>query len=251
MKKTLRIASTILTWLLVVAAVSMMIFTIVSVNTFGRKDKSIFGYKAFIVLSDSMSKIKQEDGSLKKGYFNAGDLVLVKKVDTKKLKVGDIISYESTNTENFGEIVTHKIKEIKPEGFVTYGTTTGAVDKNLVEPGLVIGRYEGRIPSIGHFFNFLKTTQGYIICILLPFLVLIIIQGLNSIRLFKKYKSEQLSAIKAEREEEMRVMTAERKKLEEERKKSEEMMAELLKMREEMAKITNKTEDIEDINNKE
>ena len=37
--------------LLVIAAVSMMVFTIVSVTTFDRNDRDLFGYKAFIVLS--------------------------------------------------------------------------------------------------------------------------------------------------------------------------------------------------------
>ena len=60
-------------WLMVALAVFMMIFTIVSVSTFDRADRSLFGYKAFIVLSDSMSKTD----------FNAGDLVLVKEIDRR------------------------------------------------------------------------------------------------------------------------------------------------------------------------
>ena len=99
MKKVFHIIKNIFVWLVVALAVCMMIFTVVSVNTFGRTDRSIFGYKAFIVLSDSMSKTD----------FNAGDLVLVKEVDPATLKAGDIISYQSTNTENYGEVVTHKI----------------------------------------------------------------------------------------------------------------------------------------------
>ena len=102
MKKVFHIIKNIFVWLVVALAVCMMIFTVVSVNTFGRTDRSIFGYKAFIVLSDSMSKTD----------FNAGDLVLVKEVDPATLKAGDIISYQSTNTENYGEVVTHKIREL-------------------------------------------------------------------------------------------------------------------------------------------
>ena len=66
-------------------AACMMIFTIVSVATFDRADRNLFGFKAFIVLSDSM----------KKTDFNAGDLVLVKEVDPSTLKEGDIIAYTS------------------------------------------------------------------------------------------------------------------------------------------------------------
>ena len=54
MKKALNIVKNILVWIIVVFAVLMMIFTVVSVNTFDRSDRNLFGYKAFIVLSDSM-----------------------------------------------------------------------------------------------------------------------------------------------------------------------------------------------------
>lgn len=76
MKKALHIAKNVLTWLIVVLAVCMMIFTIVSSMTFNRVDRDLFGYKAFIVLSDSMSATD----------FDAGDLVLVKEVDPETLK---------------------------------------------------------------------------------------------------------------------------------------------------------------------
>ena len=74
--KTLKIIRCIFVWLMVALAVGMMIFTIVSVSTFDRADRNLFGYKAFIVLSDSMSKTD----------FSAGDLVLVKEVDPSTLK---------------------------------------------------------------------------------------------------------------------------------------------------------------------
>ena len=92
MKKALNIAKTIFVWLMVALAVFMMIFTIVSVTTFDRADRNLFGYKTFIVLSDSMSKTD----------FNAGDIVFVKGVDASTLKEGDIISYTSQNIHNLG-----------------------------------------------------------------------------------------------------------------------------------------------------
>ena len=102
MKKALNIIKNILVWLMVALAVCMMVFTVVSVNTFDRSDRSLFGFKAFIVLSDSMSKTD----------FDAGDLVLVKEVDPSTLKEGDIIAYTSQNTSNYGETVTHKIRKL-------------------------------------------------------------------------------------------------------------------------------------------
>ena len=163
MKKVLNIIKNIFVWLVVLLAVCMMIFTIVSVNSFDRTDRDIFGYKAFIVRSDSMSATD----------FSAGDLILVKEVDPSTLKAGDIISYQSTNTENYGEVVTHKIRELTTDaegnpGFVTYGTTTDQNDENIVTYSFVLGKYQTKLPGVGKFFQFLKTTPGYIVCIFLP-----------------------------------------------------------------------------------
>lgn len=237
MQKALSIIKNIFVWLIVAVAVCMMIFTIISVNMFDRYNRSLFGYKAFSVLSDSMSKTD----------FNAGDLVLVKEVDPATLKEGDIISYQSTNDENYGEIVTHKIRRLTKDaegnpGFITYGTTTDTDDENIVTYSFVLGKYQTRLPGVGKFFQFLKTTPGYIVCIFLPFLLLILIQGINSIRLFKRYKSEQLAEMEEEREKQKQELEEERKRLEAQQQESQRMMAELLKLKQELSGKSGETE---------
>ncbi len=239
MKRTLNIAKNVLTWFLVAAAVLMMVFTIISVNTFDRNDRSLFGFKMYIVLSDSMSRVNDDPDH--GGYFKAKDLIFVKEIDPTELKEGDIISYISTNTDNYGETVTHMIRKKVLDangdpGFVTYGTSTGKDDENVVTFPYILGKYSGKIPSLGKFFIFLKTTPGYIVCILLPFLLLIGIQGFNSIRLFKKYKSEQMAELEEKRQKERDELEAERAAMAEERKRQEEMMQKLLKMQEELQK---------------
>ena len=51
----LNIVKTLLVWLVALVAAAVMIFTVVSVTMFDRSDRSLFGYRAFIVLSESMS----------------------------------------------------------------------------------------------------------------------------------------------------------------------------------------------------
>ena len=229
MKKVLNLVKNIFVWLMVALAVCMMIFTVVSVNTFDRSDRSLFGLKMFIVLSDSMSKTD----------FDAGDLVLVKEVDPSTLKEGDIIAYTSQNTSNYGETVTHKIRRLTTDasgeaGFITYGTTTDTDDETVVTYPYVLGKYKTSIPKVGKFFMFLKTTPGYIVCILIPFLLLILIQGLNCIKLFRRYKLEQMAEMKEERA-----------KIEEERAESQKMMAELLALKAQLAEKDSKNKDSE------
>ena len=217
--KALNVIRNIVVWLIVVIAAGMMLFTIVSVSTFDRAERSLFGYKAFIVLSDSMSKTD----------FNAGDLVLVKEVDPSTLQEGDIISYTSQNSSNYGEVVTHKIRKLTTDangepGFITYGTTTDTDDETIVTYEYVIGKYSKSIPKVGTFFQFLKSTPGYIVCILIPCLILILLEGIRCIRLFRKYKSEQQAELQAERD-----------KIEADRAEAQRMMQELLQMKAQMA----------------
>ena len=220
MKKVINTVKNIVVWLVVIVAVCMMVFTIVSVTTFNRNDRHLFGYRAYVVTSDSMSKTD----------FDAGDLILVKNVDPTTLKEGDIITYMSQNPESFGETITHKIRSITKDangnpGFITYGTTTDTDDATIVTYPYVLGKYEKAIPNVGTFFTFLKTTQGYFVCIFIPFMLLILYQGLNCIRLFRRYKREQLQE-----------MEAERAKIETERAESAKMMEELLALKEELAR---------------
>lgn len=211
MKKVLNIIKTTLVWMVVALAVFMMIFTIVSVRTFDRNDRDLFGYKAYIVNTDSMSATD----------FDAGDLILVKEVEPSTLQEGDIISYISQNTESFGENITHKIRKITTDaegnpGFITYGTTTDTDDETIVTYPYVLGKYTSRLKGVGTFFNFLKTTPGYFVCIFVPFMLLVIYQGINFLRLFRRYKKEQMEEMQAERD-----------KIEAEREENAKMLAEL------------------------
>lgn len=196
MKKALNIIKNVIVWLVVALAVFMMVFTIISVTSFDRNDRALFGYRMYIVSSDSMSATD----------FDAGDLIFVKEVDPATLVDGDVISYISQNSESFGETITHKIRTTTVDGegnpgFITYGTTTGVDDATIVTYPYVMGKYTGHITGLGNFFAFLKTVPGYIICILLPFLLLIVYQGVNFVRLFRRYKAEQKAEITAEREQ--------------------------------------------------
>lgn len=219
MKKILNLIKNIIVWLILAAAVGMMVFTIFSVSTFDRNDRSVFGYKFFIVQSDSMSATD----------FDAGDIVFVKEVDPSTLQEGDIISYISQDANNYGETITHKIRSLTTDeegnpGFITYGTTTNIEDETVVTYMYVLGKYTGRLPKVGTFFAFLKTTPGYILCILIPFLLLIGYNGLNCIFLFRRYKREQMEELQAERN-----------RIEEERRQSAEVLRELQELRSQLA----------------
>ena len=231
-KKLVNIGTKVITWLLIALTVFMMIFTVFTVTTVDKNERSIFGVKFYIVTSNSMSK--SENNKDMDIHFNAGDIVIIKNLSDKEkaeLEAGDVIAFISTNSENYLETVTHMIREVKYDkdgkllGYVTYGTNTGTNDEKVVEPEYILGKYTGKLPGVGNFFAFVKSTPGYIVCILVPFLLLILYNGVNVIRLFRQYKKEQTA-----------VMEAERVEIAEERKKNEDMLRELQALREQLEK---------------
>lgn len=193
MRKAINIAGRIITLLILLFTVFVMIFTIISVNTVGR-DADLFGYKPYIVLSDSM-----------RDTFAVGDISVSKTVEADTLEIGDIITFKSIDPNNYDQVVTHKIRDvISYEGepaFVTYGTTTGTEDAYPVPFDRVIGEYQFRLPKMGYFFQFLKTPAGYFTIILIPFLILIGVQAVKFFRLTRQYKAEQQAEIAAQKAE--------------------------------------------------
>lgn len=220
--RAMGVVKSIITWVFLIAAICMMLFTVISVSAFGQGGRSVFGYRFLIVQTNSMQATD----------FSAGDIVFIREVDPSTLKEGDIIAYTSQNTYNFGDTVTHKIRKITTmsngePGFVTYGTTTDTDDEIVVTYPYVLGKYTGRLPKVGRFFIFLKTTPGYILCILVPFLLLIGYNGINCVILFRRYKKEQTEEIDTEKE----LLAEERRRVAEERRQVAEMMKELQELR--------------------
>lgn len=215
MKKTLNIVKNILVWLVVLAAVLMLVVTVISATSLNRNDRSLFGYRLYIVTSDSMAATD----------FNAGSLIFSKIVPPSTLQEGDIITFISQNPDSFGEILTHKIRRITKTGegapgFITYGTTTDTNDEAVVTYAYVLGKYTGQVAGLGRFFNFLKTPTGYLLCIFLPFMLIIIYEGTRFFFLLRRYRREQMEIVQAERD-----------KVAEERAANEKLLEELKQLR--------------------
>lgn len=217
MKKALHIAGRVVTILILIFAVAVMLFTVISVNTVGQDKASLFGYKPNIVLSDSMQDT-----------FEVGDLEISRAVDPETLEVGDIITFISIDPASYQQVVTHKIREIttyegKP-AFITYGTTTGVDDAYPVPFENVIGEYQFRLPKMGYFFEFLRTPAGYFTVILIPFLLLIVLQAVKFFRLARQYRAEQQAELAAQKAE-----------VEAQRQETMQMKEELERLRSQMA----------------
>ena len=214
-RKVVNVASLILKILIMVFTIVVLVFTVLSVTTFDRMDRKIFGYRMLVVLSDSMSATD----------FDAGDLIFVRDVDPATLQEGDVITFQSTDKKSYGEIITHKIRRLTTDdkgnpGFVTYGTSRDNDDDAIVTYQFVYGKYVGKISKVGVFLEFLQRPIGYVVCILLPFCLLMGWQAFNLVMLFKRHKQQQQEELEAERS-----------KHEADRAEAEKMKEELMALR--------------------
>ncbi len=98
--------------------------------------------------------------------------------DPSKLKVGDVITFISTSqlTQNF--TITHRIKAITEdeEGnicYVTQGDANNVEDAACAKFNNVIGKVVLRIPGVGYIQRFLASGFGWLLCILIPALLII------------------------------------------------------------------------------
>lgn len=125
-------------------------------------------YNAYVVLTGSMIP-----------EILVNDVVVTKKVEEKDLKVGDIITFISTDQRFSGLIITHRIKQVFVDpvtgeySFETKGDNNNAADFTHAKGSNVLGKVILKIPKLGYIQYFLATKGGWIFIILIPCLAVL------------------------------------------------------------------------------
>lgn len=191
-KKALKITGNVLTVAVAILVVIMTVLTVFSMVFNRDGTASVFGAQAYVVQSDSMAP-----------EFAAGDVIFSEEVNPEELVAGDIITFISRDSASYGQTITHCIRKVTTHNgelaFITYGIATGVDDGTPAAASDVLGRYAFRIAGLGSFFEFLKSVPGYIVCILLPFLVIIGLQIANIVSAVRAARTEKAAAAAAER----------------------------------------------------
>lgn len=191
-KKALKITGNVLTVAVAILVVIMTVLTVFSMVFNRDGTASVFGAQAYVVQSDSMTP-----------EFAAGDVIFSEEVNPEELIAGDIITFISRDSASYGQTITHCIREVTTYNgelaFITYGIATGVDDGTPAAASDVLGRYTFRVAGLGSFFEFLKSVPGYIVCILLPFLVIIGLQVANIVSAVRAARAEKAAAAAAER----------------------------------------------------
>lgn len=123
-------------------------------------DVSIFGYKAYIITTDSM-----------KPSINSGDVSIVRKTKEDKIEIGDVITFKQDN-----KVITHRITSIEEQDgkkvYTTKGDNNNLEDNKKVEYSEIEGKNVLTIPKLGYVINALENQIVFLIMFLLLLILL-------------------------------------------------------------------------------
>ncbi len=191
--KSRKIISTIINVILVIAIILAAVCTYLSfVSTSGSGVPSIFGVQMFSIQTDSMYPV-----------LMPGDLIFDRAVeDPSTLQKGDIITYWTVIN---GERVlnTHKIHEIYDGGdyliFATIGENNPSVDSLTVHESEVVGKYWFRLGGVGKVFDYLQTSTGFLLLVVIPVFIFFLFHLIQFFRVLFEYQNVK-NRIKFEQE---------------------------------------------------
>ena len=187
------ILNTIVNVVLVLAIALAAVSTYVSyVSASGNGVPSILGIRMFSIQTESMYPT-----------LNPGDLIFDKAVkDPTTLQKGDIITYWTVIN---GERVlnTHRIHEIYDGGgyliFGTKGDNNTIADPLTVHESEVVGIYATKVAGVGKVFDYLQTSTGFLVVVVVPVFVFFLYYLVQFFRVLFEYQNVK-NRIKYEQE---------------------------------------------------
>lgn len=166
LKRATGIIISIVLWAVILLA-ALFAFT-----TLATKDSShvanLAGFTPLSVVSDSMAPT-----------FQAGDLIIIRSCDPASLKEGDIVTFHTIINNEFA-LNTHRIAEIQGQAdarsYVTKGDNNDIADIHMITDGDIVGKYVARLPHFGRVVEFLSSSMGFLLVIVLPLLIFFVYQ---------------------------------------------------------------------------
>ncbi|MBQ7566515.1 MAG: signal peptidase I [Oscillospiraceae bacterium] len=183
-KKIISIILSVLLWVVILIA-ALFAFTTLATRD-NTRVSNVLGYTPMVVQTESMAPT-----------FNAEDLIIIKQCDPATLQVGDIITFH-TIIQNEYALNTHRIVSIDvvngARSYTTKGDNNLIEDPHIVGDGDIVGKYITHLPKFGKVINFLSSSVGFLLVIVLPMLAFFIYQIYHlitvSVRLKKAVAAE-------------------------------------------------------------
>lgn len=146
-----------------------------------------FGYKAYIIKSDSMEK-----------EISPGDVIITKKVGRTEIQKGDVITFLQN-----GEVITHRVTNIEKiagqKEYTTKGDNNNIEDSTKVSYKDIQGKKVLTIPYLGKIVQVLEN-QIVVLVIILVILIDMFIKIQREEKIENRREKKKIEASKKEKE---------------------------------------------------
>ncbi len=171
-KKALKTISKIISWaifIILILVAAFLLYYYIATKIYTAKGPGYEPkYSIYTIVSGSMTP-----------NIKVYDTIINKRVDDpKEIKVGDVITFISNGVLTSGMTTTHRVIAItEDEGemcFQTKGDANDVQDQTCAKYSNIIGKVILKIPQLGQIQFFLASKAGWLLCILIPALIIII-----------------------------------------------------------------------------
>ena len=168
--------------------IMILVFLVIIINFIDQKNNLKKGIQkpalvsAYTIVSPSMVP-----------NINVLDVIITTRVsDPAKIKVGDVITFNSTDYRSSGVTVTHRVKKIEKTSdgkylFTTKGDANNTEDATRQPFSSIYGKVLIRLPKLGYIQYILSTVLGWLLLIIIPTVLII---GADIIKIIKTIKDD-------------------------------------------------------------
>ncbi len=145
---------------------------------------SVFGFVFNTVQSDSM-----EDELFE------GDITIGRVYDGRKLEPGQVITFKQ-RVDDTMILNTHRIHSANELGnsyyYETKGDNVEEIDRGYRTSSDIVAVHSFRIPKVGLLIDWIRKPAGFIVCVILPIVAVIIYEAYKIIAVLLKAREEKL-----------------------------------------------------------
>ena len=168
--------------------IMILVFLVIIINFIDQKNNLKKGIpkpalvSAYTIVSPSMVP-----------NINVLDVIITTRVSNpSKIKVGDVITFNSTDYRSSGVTVTHRVKKIEKTSdgkylFTTKGDANNTEDATRQPFSSIYGKVLIRLPKLGYIQYILSTVLGWLLLIIVPTVLII---GADIIKIIKTVKND-------------------------------------------------------------
>ena len=149
------------------------VFSIIFLQRVSNNSVNLAGFSIYTVVTESMYP-----------KYKVYDMILVKSVDTKSIKVHDDVVYKGEKSDFQGKIVTHRVEDITEDNGVLTFTTKGInndIEDPLVNENQIMGKVVHKLLLLSLISKVINNTYGFYFLIFVPLVVVIFLEVMESI----------------------------------------------------------------------